>query len=318
MSNMNRITFQRYLRLIVVLILTLCTGACATAPPFAPRVNKYTFALPGITHPYSLLLVCDLHLIAENDPQVNEADRNIVAVRREAFRGPYGTADVYWEKLVPVLDNTDADLIVFIGDMIDYASEQNLTLLREGLGQIKTPFVYLRADHDTDRWYTDEHMPAEDVTHFHDEMADNSAIQMRDLGEMSVIGWNNSTSPMTQAHADMLKQLSETADPAKPMVFFTHVPLKPESDEALAARSAENHEGRALLWGSDCYHKPDDITVQALSLIYENRLPVFHVFAGHLHFAYDGPLTEHCEQHVLAPAFEDNITLVTFVPAPNR
>lgn len=288
--------------------------ATSDAPPFSPRVKKYSLPLSGLTREYRLLLVNDLHLIAENDPQVNEVDRATVAVRREAFRGPHGTADLYWEKLAPVLDNADADLIVFAGDMVDYASEQNLTLLRAGLSRIKTPFVYLRADHDTGRWYTDEHMPAEDVTRLHEEMGDNSVLHVWDLGEMTVVGWNNSTSKMTQTQADMLKLLSETTDPAKPMVFITHVPLRPEADERLLELSMDDFDGRSLLWGSDCYHTPDDITAGALSLIYENKLPVSHVFAGHLHFAYDGPLTAHCEQHVLAPAFEDNITIVEFIP----
>lgn len=301
------------LRLLAVGLLLIGVSACAAS--FTPHVNEYTVELPGLTRSYRVLIVNDLHIIADDDPQVNEDERALVDMRREEFSNEHGTADAYWQKLAPVLDRMDVDLIVFAGDMIDYASEQNLFLLGEGLEKIKTPFLYLRADHDTDRWYSDEHFLAEDTVELQEELADNSGILVHDLGEMTVVGWNHSTSQMNEAQAATLAQLSEEADAEKPMVLVTHVPLAPVADKLLSARSAEIYDGRALLWGSDSFYQPDGVTAGALALIYEGKLPVSHVFAAHLHFAYDGPLTEGCTQHVLAPAFEDNVSLVVFAPA---
>ena len=325
---------QRACLLLFAVLLVLCSAGCTGdgngADPsgrsdtgstvmtgFAPQVTEHRYPLEGLDREYKLLFVADLHIIAENDPQVNGKDREMVTHRRtQMFATPYGDSAAYWKRLAPSLDAFEADLIVFAGDMVDYASEETLALLAEGFAQIKTPFIYLRADHDTEPFYADGQLTPEAAHNMQDTLADNRAMFVRDLGGLTVLGWNNATSVMTREQLDSLLAFHADHGGDTPLIFVTHVPLASSSDTGLAKASAQIFDGRALLWGSDCYYVPDAVTSQGLSLLFDGPLPVSHVFAGHLHFAYDGPLTDQCSQHVLAPAFGDAVTCVTFSPQP--
>lgn len=299
----------------LALLLSGCAGNAADAPAFSPQTAEYSFPLPGLSRPYRLLFVCDLHLIAENDPQVNEKDRAESEQRRtQMFGNSYGDSAAYWAKLAPVLDSYGADLIVFAGDMLDYASEATVALLADGLAQIETPYLYLRADHDTEPFYTDETLDRADTYALQDAVADNSTLLFHDLGEIRVVGWNYSTEQMPAMLAEALGALATDSGADTPVIFVTHVPLAPLSDTSLSEASRRVFNDRSLLWGTDCYYVPDPVTAQGLQTVYDGTLPVRHVFAGHLHFRHDGMLTESCEQHVLLPAFGDAVSVVTFTP----
>ena len=47
-----------------------------------------------------------------------------------------------------------------------------------------------------------------------------------------------------------------------------------------------------------------------MDLIYAEDSPVKEVLAGHLHFTWDGQLTENTKEHVFAPAYPGNIGVV--------
>ncbi|MBR0163677.1 MAG: metallophosphoesterase [Lachnospiraceae bacterium] len=298
--------------LILLLFLCSCAAAQRGSRTFSPRITEYEWHIPSLEREFRIVLVCDLHIVARDDAQLNEEKKEEAAARREFFSNAYGTAEEYWEQLAPMLDSLQADVILFAGDMVDYASEATLSILAEGFAQIRTPFLYVRADHDTETWYTSEHMSREDSAALHEALTDNDGILSYDAGGLRILGWNNSCNQMSVAQAQALSEAARAED--TPVLLLTHVPLKPESDTGLSERSREAWQDRDLFWGTDSYYVPDAVTAEAFSLIYDGTLPVCHILSGHLHFAYDGPLTDTCEQHVFAPAFEDHIAIITVSP----
>ena len=96
--------------------------------------------------------------------------------------------------------------------------------------------------------------------------------------------------------------------------MISHVPFKPESDDAFALTSEEAWGGRRLYWGKDGEYYPDANTRDVMDYLYSDESPVKAVLCGHLHFAYEGPLTSDQSgtmQYVTAPAFLHYITVFT-------
>lgn len=284
-------------------------------PAFSPIILRKTISLPGLDREYRLLFISDLHIIAPVDPQLNDDKKEEAGARRLAFRyNGVPSADI-WTALAPTLDNYGADAVILGGDMVDYCSAANLDILSEGLKQIDTPLLYVRADHDTETWYTDSYMTKEDSKALHDSLAENGAdnpeILSLDLGGLLLIGINDSTSQLTPSASGTLQSL---LDQNRTSVVITHVPLKPSEDTGLSDASRSAWQDRVLLWGNDCYYVPDGSTASAYARLYREDSPARLLLAGHLHFPYEGPLTPQTTQLVLAPACEGHIALLTLTP----
>ena len=73
-------------------------------------------------------------------------------------------------------------------------------------------------------------------------------------------------------------------------------------------------QDRALVWGTDCTYHPDRNTREFMDMIYAADSPVKEILCGHLHFSWDGAVTETTRQHVFSPAFEKKIGVVTVSP----
>ena len=308
----------RPLTFLILILLSLCgcsgTAVTADSPSSLPvEITEKTITVPGLEKDYRLLFLSDLHIIAPDDPDVNDEKKEEVAARRDTLFVREGVLSAaLWEEIAPALDNFDADLILLGGDLVDYCSFANIDILKKGLDRIETPLIYVRADHDTETWYTDAHMTKEDSLKLHDSLKDlgasNDDIIVHDLEGLRVIGINNSTSFFTPGGAaDFNALLSENI----PTVVVTHVPLKPLEDTGLSELSKQAWQDRALLWGNDCYHVPDALTAEAYARLYRDDSPAFLLLSGHLHFPYEGPLSKSATQIVNAPAYEGHITLIT-------
>ncbi len=59
-----------------------------------------------------------------------------------------------------------------------------------------------------------------------------------------------------------------------------------------------------------CNYNPDETTQELLDLIYAKDSPVKEIVCGHLHFSWDGSLTENTHQHV-SPAIGKTVGIIT-------
>ncbi len=268
--------------------------------------EEVTVQIPGLSQDYTFVWLSDLHIITEND-EIAEADRETVAERRESFKNAAGMyAEDFWAELPEALDDWQADALLFGGDMIDYAANANIATLKAGLDSLNTPYIYVRADHD----YSPDYCEVQDqaaINALHADIDGYEEIELLEYDDLCVVGINNSTRNMTE---EGLARWKEIYALGKPIILVTHVPLDSMIDESLGEQSRAVWSDRELTWGADCNYVPNEVTQEFLDMVYADDSLVKEVLAGHLHFSWDGALTEHADEHVFAPAINGTIGVI--------
>lgn len=274
------------------------------------KVDEITIDLEGVTSEHTFVFISDMHIVnvneevAENWTETATVRRDIMFVTSETGMHSADT----WERLSGILDDYEAEAVLLGGDMIDFMSEQNVKSLKNGLDKIKTPVMYLRADHDLGTWYSNV-LYDEDARAMSGEITEWEDVYLLEYEEFIIAGWNNSTSQMTE---EGYKKMMEAWNTGKPIILVTHVPLDSMVDTGLHdASAAFDPEGRAKLWGVNCLYYPNDYTMDFLNHIYGEDNHVKAVLCGHLHFKYTAQITEDTTEYVFAPAFAGNIARVT-------
>ena len=306
-------------------VLEAPEGPAAADSAAGTEIIEKTIECEGLKEPVRLVFISDLHLIAAEDLSggtaaaglfaVDPASQETVDQRYRFFMRDGMSPEEYWPQLAAEADALEADAVLLGADMLDFCTPEAIGALTDGISRIRTPLMYVRADHDTGLWYCGGGAGEEDASALQDTVADNRDIMVLELPGLKVIGINNSTS---QISADALfwlgHELSVCREEKMPAVILTHVPFRPEKDTGLAAASEKAWDGRRLYWGADASHVPDSNTAELLELLYAEDSPVIAVLAGHLHFGYEGELADnavHTMQYVCEPAFAHRITVFT-------
>ena len=217
------------------------------------------------------------------------------------------TSQETWPEMVDAINAENPDGVILNGDMIDFFSEANLNCLMTDLKRIKAPVMYNRADHDLGIWYSDTYTD-EDVQQKEKESWDMEEVMVQDFDEFLVVGINNNTSQLSEAGLEKLKELWVED---KPIILTMHVPLKSQVNDGLSDASKAVWQDRALLWGTDCFYSPDEVTQQFLDMVFAEDSPVVAVIGAHLHFAYDDQLTEKIPQYVFDASFKGKVGVIT-------
>ncbi len=186
---------------------------------------------------------------------------------------------------------------------------KNIDLLKTGLDELKIPYMYVRADHDYANWYNNLDM--DEVKSMHNEVSGVSSIYTMDFGEFIILGVDNSTSPLD---AEAIAEYKSVFEAEKPVIMLTHVPINSLVDTSLGDQSREAWNDRNLTWGDDCVYEPDANMQEFLEQIYKEDSLVTEILSGHLHFTWDGYVTDHVHQHVFSPAFRNHVGIVKVVP----
>ena len=283
------------------------------------RIEPVSISVPGLKKTYRLLWCSDLHIgMYPDDPDVDQEHASAVAERCAMFRDDGGRSpDEVWKDMSACADRFGADVLILGADMIDYASAANLAALQSGLSCVETPWMYIRADHDYARWYGP--LSLKKMRKLHRAVAPQEPVWVTDLGEILVIGLDNTTSALSE---EALERVEELFSEGKPVILCMHVPVDQEegilsgSGESLADLSRRLWEGRVLCWGDgDEYDTgKSPVMKKLLDLIRADDSPVAAVLAGHLHTAWDGLITEKCTEHVFEPAFTGSLGVITVSP----
>ena len=289
-----------------------------TLPEESFAREEVHFTVPGMEGNCRILWISDMHICSwPDDPDVREDSSRDAQERNELFRDSDGTpSSEKWRQLSQQVDSLDADLVVLGGDMLDYASAANLATLEEGLENIETDWMYIRADHDYGRWFTD--MGIKKMRRLHRKVAPQEKISVRRFEDFTLVGLDNTTTAVTDK---TLEQFENICDEGKPVLLCTHVPIDQrtgqegteDTAQTLAAASRSGWGDRVLCWGDgDEYDTAAFSTMKKLAdLIYAEDSPVIGVLAGHLHLTWEGNLTDTCAEHVFAAAYEGSIGVIT-------
>lgn len=273
------------------------------------HVDRVEIDLPNVQNSYELLFINDMHVLRLDESVVAESVDEIRVRQDVMFRTRTGMASAEaWPKLSSILDDFSADGIILGGDMMDFVSPANVQILSEGFSQITTPYIYLRADHDLGIWHSGGAISMEDSMALHTSVSSYQDMFVMEYPEFYVLGWNNSTSQLTNDGLDAALGIWNSG---KPIILATHVPINSIVDNSLAeVASNVDPENRKKLWGDECLYQPDDTTGAFLGMIYDTNSPVKAVLSGHLHFRHVIQLTEQTVEYVFAPAFEGNVAKI--------
>ncbi len=301
---------------IMMICFALGIGLCGCADPTEAESFK-TFEegvvreqvqvkIPGMKGSRQLLYLSDLHLITEND-QIAPEQQEEVHNRKGFFSHNGMTAEDAWPKWAEYLEHSKSDALLFGADMVDFASESNLACLKRGLEQLQTPWTYVRADHDLEPYFL-KGVSKKECLAYHEEISPWEDVMTMEFEEFLIVGWNNSTEQLSEAGLEKMKELFSVG---KPIILLTHVPIQSLVDDSLEKASRDAWNDRALLWGEDCDRQPNDVTREFLNMIYAEDTPVCQILCGHLHFSWDGHVTEKVKQHVFSAAYEGYVGVVT-------
>ena len=271
------------------------------------KKEEVTVTIPGMTKEVKLLYLSDLHITTLND-QVSESDRDTVSGRVEWSSLNGVPSEKLLDDWIEYINASSADYVLFGADMLDCCAKKNAEILKAGLEKLKKPYMYVRADHDSKPYYLSG-VTDDDCLGYQNGICDNSDVMVEDFGDFLLVGWNNSTENLTE---DGLKTFKAACDTGKPIVLLTHVPIEPLGDESLAEASRKVFDGRNLIWGfGDSYYSLDGNTEELLKIIYSKDSPVKEILCGHLHFSWDGFVSESVHEHVFSQAFGGFVGTVT-------
>ena len=298
-------------KILMIVALILITGSLLTVGLLLWNINRFDPAaecvevdLEGVNTPVKILWLSDLHIAAITSDMSKET-RQDVKTRIEFSQN---SADKWKRNWPEYINKSGADLVIFGGDMIDFGSLENVCIFRDGLSSLEIPYMYLRCDHDMMPSHISK-VQADEASEIRDTMCDNSDVFVYEFDDFIVAGWNNSSNDITDSG---LSTMRSVCSQGKPVLLMTHVPIEPKQDTSLSDASREIFQGRSLLWGyNDEYYWPEYNTRQLLDIIYADDSPIKEVFCGHLHFSWDGQLTDNTKQHVFAPALEESYGIIT-------
>ncbi len=274
---------------------------------FALAEENFAVHIPGLKHSYRFIFMSDLHIIVENDEISPESLGNVRA-RYETFQSAAGkSSSELWEELPDYFNMQQADAVLLGGDMIDYASTANINALRQGIEEMKAPVLYVRADHDYNP-YNCEGLDKKDMKKLHESIDGYKGISLIEFEDLCIVGINNSTKQISKGQ---LKRFQEIAGLGKPIILLTHVPLESKVDASILEESKKEWQDRALVWGEGCYYEPNEATKEFLAMVYDADSPVKAIACGHLHFTWEGRLTESCIQHVFSAMYPGRYGIIT-------
>lgn len=280
---------------------------------YAP-VNT-TLTIPGLTKEYTFLQVTDLHSSAFSTQEAKAMDanrRNYITARRGAFTDGFMLAEERMPYMFGYADQIGADMLLLTGDIIDFPSELNMSMMYETISALKTPTLFTLGNHD---WcFADDYLtPNAAATYIPafnkmsvGQPADDPYVRYVEYDEFMIVAVDNSADYVTASTVDKFLALCEKG---KPIILMLHVPLHVDS----LVEDCTKVWGKDLGMGGDtglCAWNPDVQRFYAAVAEDENS-PVVAVLAGHVHFTHEDTLPNGVVQYITSTAYTGDCRVIT-------
>jgi len=216
-----------------------------------------------------LAILGDAHLIADGDPYKHLHER------RAFFKNAWPS----FQHLIKKVNGEEPDLVVFLGDLVDWFSPQNIAFGLDLLSELKSPWLMAPGNHDLAAPSEGPEQREYATTATRDHIA-YWAQQGVDLSNRTLDIEGATAVLVDNALSDLAdgteRFLNDAFVQATPRFFFAHVPLDAPAMRAyILAVDARRSMAKYVLSSA-----PDFYTQYIKS-----RVP--HVFSAHLHFPGD-------------------------------
>ena len=175
---------------------------------------------------------------------------------------------------------------VMTGDICDYINGANMRKIDADLKNAKVPFLAVCGNHDK----------AIDIPDGHVYSALKNPVQTLDLGDMLLVGFDDSERQITSYQIDRLKEILSQS---KPMIIAMHIPVMTEGNKEKLINCGEyfklNHENASAE------------TLEFIEILKQNANKIIAVFAGHLHFANNSEIAPGLTQYVSTQGLLGNV-----------
>lgn len=262
--------------------------------------EKYV-VIPELQNEYEVWFFADSHIIITDDSAPEEV-QNYAAERQPVFANNMGVEPArIFTQFIEQANAEQPDLILFGGDILDFPSDANIAFLKEELGKLSVPYLFIMGNHD---WtYPWEYMTPEGAQKYRPLLEEitgtDSYVGITEWEDIVFLAIDNSSNQVAQEAAEGIEQVYAMG---KPIVLVQHVPF---SSEALIARAKEDWANPVTL-GMQVH---GGIPVNPVSdALYKNVLDdesqIRLVLAGHVHFAYEEQIAGRTTEIITDAAFK--------------
>lgn len=272
-------------------------AACESIPE-EMVVHNHRISAPGIRKKV-IYHFSDVHLSVQDSLSTPEETQKAAdasagwLVTRSWFAAKYGEPDTPEQKKPPethfsaLLELAQTgDAVVMAGDLCDYVSPANLRFLDSELGKLSILWLAVCGNHDMQ----------EDIPDGFLFSRVKQGVQLLDLGDLILLGIDNSRRCIT---AEQNARLRQALSLAKPLIVAMHVPLMTEGNRELLTECGEyfqlNHAGA------------DEETLAFVDILRQNPTRILAVLAGHLHFGNVSEVAPGLKQYVSSQGILGNI-----------
>lgn len=310
---MNRIV-KRAGFLVCAAASALCLGGCGhKEASWEKQITEETVYVEGLEKEYTFLFLTDSHAVIPDDG-ASQQEQQYAQERQVMFQNKEGVFSAeQFPEWIQYANEMKVDAVLLSGDIIDSPSDANVEWLQGQLSQLKMPYLYVPGNHD---WtYPWEYMTDYGIENYLPKLAPmmqgNTAIQSMEIGELLLVGVDNSRS---QVLPEVLSRYEELLALGKPVILVNHVPyvaetLLPKAWEAWGSPTVLGSGDDRAIW-------PDDTTLSFIELTTAEESPVKLVLAGHVHLYDDGIIDEDLQlrQIVGGAAYEGRAVLIRVTP----
>lgn len=258
-------------------------------------ITERSLSVPGLKKDYTFLFLTDTHIIRLGGDESEQELENALP-RMDLFQNSAHISSAeQFPQWITYANASNIDMVLFGGDIIDFPSVSNLSLLRDNMDILTMPYAFALGNHD---WtYPWEYMTAAGRETYRPLLAeftkDSPAASVTEYEELVILSVDNSSN---QVDGEALSVTDYALSLGKPVLVLLHVPF---STETLLAQASS-------VWGSPVSIGmadqggifPDSNTLAFQEKILAQGSPVFCVLAGHVHFADEAFLNENVLQIV--------------------
>lgn len=266
-----------------------------------------TLQVAGLQRSYTFLHFTDLHACACEG--VEPADRlQYCQAREKGFASPEMTSAARMPYLFAYGQRIQADMLFLTGDIIDFPSDANLSLLKSCVRNSPVPSMYITGNHD---WsFFDNYNSAYARQTYLPQLAEisggNTAFHYVEYEDLIVAALDNA---MDEVPGEALNGLRKLCQGTKPIILLMHIPMTVET----LTQPTKNVWGRDICMGPGGVGYWIDTVYGLYQLVAVQETPIVAVVTGHVHFSHEDTLPNGVPQIVTGTASQGGLCRVITV-----
>ncbi len=267
-------------------------------------LDKVNLSVSGLKHSYKFLYIADTHVISISGSD-SQQSKNVAIPRRDMFTSRSGKKSAelfpYWIKTA---NNNGVNALLMGGDIIDYPSDANISLLDRQLKNLNSPYLYTLGNHDWSYAWQNVATAQSNIPKLDRFTAGSPACHTLEYDDLVVVALDDSITQFSKAAADGLEA---AVNKGKPVIVMFHIPLA----SPVLNRESTKVWGRPLTIGTGGY-LPNTYSKKVMRLI--NQGNVVGVLSAHVHLRNTATLGGRAVQYVTDASYRGGGMLLNVNP----